>query len=406
LTKAAGDSHLVSRDVQVAPYACRTFGSIDDVDAGAWQQVCRDGKASIFMDLRFVAAVETGMKDHCRFWYVIIDAPDGRPAACACLTEMTIDLLDFTDPRVAWVIRSGPKILSRFRHLKTLFCSLPGSPGEKSIAFTDVGDSAAILSVLDAEMDRLATAAGAEVVIYKEFSDGDLPTMDPLLKCGYRRIPIPPMHVLDASFGSFADYCAALRARYRMQITRSTKKLKNSGVDSLVLTDPEEILRVYTPAVHAMYCNMVAKSDLKVETLSIDYYRQLTARLAGQVDLVVLRKDSRIVGFGWCLRETSTYHMMYAGIDYALNGEYDLYFNLMFAGFDRALRSNVRKINVGQTATVFKSRMGCYSEARHVYVKGVGHLMSTLLYYGAKLLVIKKPSNPPSDIFKQATESH
>lgn len=385
-----------------AAYTCRVFDTIDNVDLEAWRSVCAEGGASTFMDPRFIAAVETGMKETCQFRYVIVDAQNGRPAACACLTEMTIDLLDFTDPRVAWVIRRGPKMLSRFRQLKVLFCSLPGSPGEKSIAFATAGDRSQSLAVLDAEMEKLAAKSGMDAVIYKEFSESDLQAMDPLLGRGYRRIEVPPMHGLEPSFKSFADYCAALRARYRMQITRSTKKLKNSGIESLILTDPEEILRVYTPEVHAMYCSMVAKSDLKVETLSIDYYRELTKRLAGQVDLVVLRKDSRIVGFGWCMRDPLAYHMMYAGIDYELNADFDLYFNLMFAGFDRALRSGLPKINVGQTATVFKSRMGCYSEPRHVYVKGVGRLMSALFYYGAKFLVVQKPSSPPSDIFKRA----
>jgi predicted N-acyltransferase len=225
--------------------------------------------------------------------------------------------------------------------------------------------------------------------------------MKPLLAAGYRCIDIPPMHCLEPSFESFAQYCAALRANYRMQITRSTKKLKNSGIEQWVLTDPEEILRVYTPDVHAMYCKMVAKSDLKVEILPIEYYRELTSRLAGQVDFVALVKDSKIIGFGWCLRDKSTYHMMYAGIDYDLNHAFDLYFNLMFAGFDRALRAGLAKINVGQTATVFKARMGCYSEPRYVFIKGVGPLMSRLFYYGANFLVIKKPSNPPSNIFKR-----
>jgi predicted N-acyltransferase len=382
-------------------FACRVFNSIDEVDLEAWQSVCRDSGASVFLDPRFIAAVETSMKQNCRFWYVIVDDDEGRPAACACLTATTINLLDFTDPRVAFVIRHGPKFLSRFKQLKVLFCSLPGSPGEKSIAFTSKAASAQILAALDAVMDRLAAEHGAEVVIYKEFSPDDLDAMKPALSHGYRCIEIPPMHCLEPSFADFAHYCAALRANYRMQITRSTKKLRNSGIGPVVFVDPQDILRVYTPDIHAMYREMVAKSDLKVEVLPIEYYRQLTLRLAGQIELVALARDSKIIGFGWCLRDASTYHMMYAGINYDLNREFDIYFNLMFAGFDRALRARVAKINVGQTATVFKARMGCYSEPRYVFIKGVGPLMSRLFYYGANFLVIKKPSNPPSDIFKR-----
>ena len=381
-------------------YNCRVFNSIDEVDRAAWRRVCEQAQASIFLDPRFAAAVETGMKENCRFWYVIVDGNDGCPAACACLTATTINLLDFTDPRLAWIIRYGPG-LSRFKQLKVLFCSLPGSPGEKSIAFASRPSDPAVLDALDAFMDRLAAETGVDAVIYKEFAPDDLDEMRPLLLRGYRRVEIPGMHCLEPSFEDFAQYCAALRANYRMQITRSTKKLRNSGIEAVVLTDPQDILKVYTPDVHAMYCEMVGKSDLKVEVLTIEYYRQMTMRLAGQIELVTLMRDSKIVGFGWCLRDVTTYHMMYAGIDYGLNQQFDLYFNLMYAGFDRALRAGVAKINVGQTATVFKARMGCYSEPRHVYMKGVGPLMSKLFYYGANFLVIKKPSNPPSDIFKR-----
>jgi hypothetical protein len=62
----------------------------------------------------------------CRFWYVIVYDGNGRPAACACLTAMTIDLADLADPRLAWIIRRMPQLLSRFRKLKLFICGLPG----------------------------------------------------------------------------------------------------------------------------------------------------------------------------------------------------------------------------------------------------------------------------------------
>ena len=152
-----------------------------------------------------------------------------------------------------------------------------------------------------------------------------------------------------------------------------------------------------------MYRHMVLKSDVKVEVLPIAYYLAMVDRLQGQLELVTFIKDARVIAFGWCLHDEQVYHMMYAGLDYSLNNEFDLYFNLMYAGYDRALQSGAATINVGQTATVFKSRMGCYSEPRYIFAKGLGPLMSGLFYYGADILVIKKPSNPPSDIFKKAT---
>lgn len=379
-------------------YSHRVFDSIDEIDLTAWQRVCSESGASIFMDPRFIAGVEASMRQSCRFWYVII-YDEGRPVACAGLAAMTIDLADLSDPRLGWVIRRMP-VLSRFQKLKVLFCSLPGSPGEKSLALTQTKGSTQILSVLDGVMHDIAKDTGTDVIVYKEFVENDLQWMNALLEAGYRCIPIPPMHTFSHSFSDFAQYCAALKTRYRQQINRSVRKLKNAGIGQAVVTDPKEILRLYTPEVHNMYCQMVDKSDVKLEVLPIEYFHQLTVRLGPEADLIALSKDSRIVAFGWGLHDGSTYHMTYAGLDYRLNHEFDLYFNLMYAGFDRAFRKGVATINAGQTAAAFKARIGCDFVPLYLFAKGLGPMMSRLFYYGARLLVIHKSSSPPSDVFK------
>src|SRR6476620_3315933 len=121
------------------PYTNRVFNSIDEVDLAAWERVRSESGGSIFMDPRFIASVETSMKEDCRFWYVIVYDGDGRPAACAYLTAMTIDLAGLADPRLASIIR--PRGLTRLRRLKLFICGLPGSPGEKNLALTSLGSS-------------------------------------------------------------------------------------------------------------------------------------------------------------------------------------------------------------------------------------------------------------------------
>lgn len=375
-----------------ATYAARIFHSAAEISRPDWQQVCAGAAAPIFMDLRFVEATEAALKPACRFWFVIVYAGE-EPVACAALTAMAVDFTDFGDPRVTWLVKYNP-LLRRFRAMKVLFCSMPGSPGDRSIAFSPAADNARVLAVLDDLMVGVATKAGLDAVIFKEFSPPEADAMKPLLGLGYLRVEVPPMHLLDPAFANFADYTAALRTRYRQQVNKSTRKLKGSGIVSTVLTDPDEILRRYTDDTHAMYREMTLKSDLRLEVLPAEYYRELVRRMPGQVELIAMIKDDRLIAFGWCLYDETTYHMMYAGLDYRLNKDFDLYFNLMYAGFDRALRRGAQRIHVGQTATVFKSRMGCFSEERTIYTKGVGFFMSRLFRYGSSLLVIKKPSNP------------
>src|SRR5262245_63824515 len=174
-------------------YSYRVFDSIADVELAAWQRVCAESSASIFMDTRFIASVEASMKPSCRFWYVII-YDDGRPVACAGLSTMAVNLAELADPRLAWVLRHIP-VLSKLQKLNVLFCSLPGSPGEKSLALIRPDESAQVISVLDRIMHDLAKQNGMDVIVYKEFRDSDLTWMNPLLAARYRRIPSPPMHV-------------------------------------------------------------------------------------------------------------------------------------------------------------------------------------------------------------------
>lgn len=384
-------------------YSYRVFDSIDDVDLSAWNRVRSEGGASIFMDPRFIAGLESSMKQGCRFWYVVI-YDDGRPVACAGLAAMTIDLAELSDRRLAWVIKRIP-VVSGLQKLKVLFCSLPGSPGEKSLALTQPKESAQILSVLDGVMHDIAKDGGMDAIVYKEFGENDLEWTNPLLEAGYRCIPIPPMHVFRHSFSDFGEYCSALKTRYRQQVNRSVRKLKSAGIEKMVLTDAGEILKLYTPEVHDMYHQMVAKSDVKVEVLPIEYFHQTVRRLSPEADLIALFKDKRIIAFGWALHDGPTYHMTYAGLDYRLNREFDLYFNLMYAGLDRAFRKGAATINAGQTAAAFKARIGCDFAPLYLFAKGLGPVMSRFLYYGAGLLVIQKPSSPPLDVFKNQSDS-
>jgi hypothetical protein len=382
------------------PYTYRLFDSFDDVDLAAWGQVCSECGTSIFMDPRFIGAVETTMRQSYRFWYVIVYQDDGRPVACACLTAMTIDLADFAPPRVASIMRWLPGALSRFRNLKVFICGLPGLPADKAMAVPSSSAGPQIFAVLDGLICDLAAQARSDGIIYKEFGNDDLECLNPLLGLGYRRVPTPPMHFFQPSFDDFSQYCDALKTRYRQQVNRSTRKLKQPGIQLSILTDAEEIVRSYTSEVHALYYQMVAKAEMKMEVLPIEFFHQLTLRLKDEIELIVISKDSKVIGFGWCLHAGPNYYMLYAGLDYQFNSEFDVYFNLHYAAFDRALRKRVSKIHVGQSANAFKARIGCYSEPLYAFTKGLGPLMSRVVHYGTALLVAQTPAIPPSNIFK------
>ena len=177
------------------------------------------------------------------------------------------------------------------------------------------------------------------------------------------------------------------------------RKLKDGGIEQSVLTHPEEILRAYTPEVHDLYLQMVAKAEANFEVNPIEYFRQLALQLNGKVDFITFFKDFKVVAFAWGLQDGSTYRVIYAGLDQQLNRELDLYFNIVYAVFDRAFRKGAERIDFGQTATAFKARIGCHSEPLYVFARGLGPLMSRFFYHVGGLVVVRRPPVPSYRIF-------
>jgi Peptidogalycan biosysnthesis/recognition len=381
-------------------YSYRIFDSIEHLDLTEWQRIQASFNASIFTDPRFIAAVEVSIKQVERFWYIVLYDEGGVPIACTSASAMTVDLADLADPGLARFIRHTPLVSSWLRRLKLLIGGLPIGTGHSTLALAQPSASAQILPILDGIICDLATEVRADAIVYKEFGETDLTWTEPLLDLGYYRIPTPPMHFFRPVFQDFSHYCAALKAHYRQQINRSKRKLRDAGLEIIVLSNQEEILRAYTPEVHALYQQMADRATIKVEVLPIEFLHQLTLRLNGQVELIAIRKEARIVAFGWNIHAQSSYHAMYGGLDYHLNHEFDLYFNLIYAMLDCALGKRVSRIEVGLGGDAFKAKIGCYCEPLYVFVKGRRPLMWLIVRAAGRLLIAHKPAAAPFHIFK------
>jgi predicted N-acyltransferase len=384
-------------------YTYRIFDSIDDVDLADWERLRHEAKASPFTDPRFVGAVEASMTANCRFQHVIVDDGGGRPVAFACLTIMTIDVADFADEGLLkQIVRRMPASLSRLRYFKTIVCGLPISTGHGMVALAPQCDGPQVFALLEKIIGALAAETKANTLVYKEFENSDLTWTRPLLDLGYHRSATPPAYFLEGKFKSLDDYCAALRSHYRKQIKRSIRKREQAGVEIKVLTNADEIVKVYTDETHGLYHQMRERARVKYEALSIDFLHELARRISGPIHLITLVRASRIVAFGWCMQGENSYHMMYAGVDSALDDEMDLYFNLHYAALDRALRSGVSRIELGVTADAFKARLGCHAEPLHFFTKGIGFMTSLMVRYGSGLMLNSGPAIPSFDVYKAA----
>jgi predicted N-acyltransferase len=202
------------------------------------------------------------------------------------------------------------------------------------------------------------------------------------------------------SFPSLAAYCDALKRHYRSNIRSSQHKFERAGCRVVHLEDPAEIRRVYTPEVHRLYEAVVSRADLKLEVLPHRFFVELAGQLPGRATLRVVYRHDRVVAFVWGLGSGPEYHGLFCGIDYEHNAACDLYFNVVYQDLDYAFRRGSRRITLGQTAEGFKSRLGCTGQARYLYARGAGPLLSWVLRRSAGFLFPPRPVVPAHDVFK------
>ena len=381
-------------------YSSRIFDSIDQVDLSEWQRIRSACNGSIVGDPRFIAAVEAGITQADRLWCVVLYDDAGTAVACTSAAAITMDLADLADPRLARIIRLAPPPFSRVRHLKLVFCGLPIATGLHTLALAPRSESSRILPELDRVVGELASTVKADGIVYREFPSDDLPWTRPLLELGYHQFATPPSYTFRSTFEDFAQYCAALRHHYRNQIVHSRRKLREAGLEFAVLSSPEEIVQAYTSEVHALYHQVADRAALKVEILPIKFLRELTSRMSGQIELLAIRRGTEIIAFSWCMEAGSTYYTMCAGLDYRLNEQFDLYFNLLYGLLDRGLQKRAWTIVFGIGSDTFKRRLGCDAAPLYFFAKGRGPVMSSVVRSAGKLLFAPQPAAAPFNIFK------
>jgi len=346
----------------------------------------------MFMGPRFLRAVEIGFERAGRFRHLIAYDGDSGPVGWASSCAFPVDLGTLATAGLRKGLGALRKALPRAGRFTILFVGLPVSLGQNHLALAPGADVAATLGALDDVLVDVGARDGASFIIWKDFTDDEADRLAPLLRLGYRRADLPPMHEFPPRFPDFASHCEALRSNYRKPIRRSLRKFERAGLNAAHLRDPEEILRVYTPEAHRLYEAVVARSSTKLEVLPREFFRELVQQFPGGVSLTVVRSGDRIVAFNWALFEGATHHFMFCGIDYSVASESDLYFNLMYRQLDDALRLKPATIKLGQTADVFKARLGCVSRRLHLFVKPCNRLASVVLRSGFQWLF---PAPPP-----------
>lgn len=216
-------------------------------------------------------------------------------------------------------------------------------------------------------LDHLSGLAGLKLILNSSAST--LP--------GFTTGQTLPDWRLHLDWMSFDQYMNSMRSHYRRRIRQALNRCLEVQVKSLT---PDE----FDEKWYALYLQVYRRSAYKLEKLTPDFFQRMAA------DIDVFENAGGIpLGFTQTKRNGGELIFMFGGINYNLQADYDLYWNMMMHVVAKGIRSECSSIDLGQTGDIAKSRIGATSELRNFHAAHSSKLINALVQRTAERLSYK-----------------
>lgn len=173
-----------------------------------------------------------------------------------------------------------------------------------------------------------------------------------------------PTLILPIAFTSFEDYKRKLRSHYRYRIQKAEERFRT--------IETREHIKI-NEQLYKLYERVYEKSPYKLEKVSYEYFRDFEAQIDG------FYIGDRPIGFCQYKHIGDVMYFMFCGIDYDLLTSYDTYYNMLLHLINKAILSEAKRLNFGQTTEDIKGKLGGQVERRWMVVYHNNRIICGLL---------------------------
>lgn len=358
---------------------CR-HSSIHEIPADLWDGLGQDGHQPYHAH-RLIRAVQDARVADSRFW-VLVFWEGERPVASAVLSAFTVSLDIFLGKGLQKLAALARRRFPSFLRIDVLFCGLPVSLGQSNLVIASSTPTQPVLELLAAEMKTISREEGLRFLCVKEFKASELSEVQGLERLGFFRGHSIPCMTLHLRWRSFDEYLGSLRHPYRRHILRSLAKMgmQRPQVHAFspdALDDPQPRLVLGGPEVMSpgcffqLYRNVMARAETRLETLNEAFFERLWLELGQDLQILAAVAGGKILGAALLLKTGTILHFMLVGLPEARETRHDIYFNLVYAICDQAMRQGCRQLNLGQTAYWKKQQIGGEPEDVFLFFKAL-----------------------------------
>lgn len=365
--------------------------SIDYLDSIQWNAVV--GNKSLFLSQPYLRVLEQAGPDNLLQRYALIFR--GRKPVAAVAAQSVIVSLS----RVSQKAKKG-RAAARLEKVqeKMLICGNLLSWGMHGIAFAPNEDPTALWPAIAESLYRLRRAdklfGDTDLIMVKDIPNAYAAGASALSRFSYRQLETEPNMVLDISskWRTYEDYLASLTSRYRKQAKQIDKEVAAAGFQVELLSGPDEVAR-HGERLHELYLQTHYNARLRLVTLSPEFLPTLAAQLGQDLRCTIVRRDDQLLGFVTTVRDGETAVGYYVGFDRKANADVPIYFRLLQAVVDDAIKFDCRSLSLGRTALEPKARLGARPDPFRIWIRHRIPMLNVLVR--ALLHTISHHDEPP-----------
>ena len=356
------DSHRVRHSP--TGYGFALSDSVEYLDAARWDALT--ARDSLFLSRRYLRALEEAGPENMSQRYAMIFR--GREAvAVVAAQSITVSAARVRKtPRHETLASALERVQERM-----LVCGNLLSWGMHGVAFADGEDRALLWPAVAEALYRLRRAdklsGDTDLVMVKDISDEHLAETAALAKYSYRQLETDPNMMLEISprWRSYEDYLASLNSKYRKTCRQIDKEVEAAGCRVEALSDVEQ----HAGTLYELYMQTHRNARLRLVTLRPSFFPTLAARLGDEMRWTVVKRDEELLGFVTTLKDGDTAVGYYIGFDRPANAEFPIYFRLLQAVVDDAIKLGCSRLSLGRTALEPKARLGARPEPMRVWIR-------------------------------------
>ncbi len=347
--------------------------SILAFDAQEWNAALPEEEPQLRHDFLF-AAQSSGMMKRPRYLAV---SHQGRIAGVAVVFQSEIDLLTLAAPSLKqWAarVRKGP--MKRLGILRAHTCGPIITNCRPNLALAPQLEGAEREKVARQLVEAVEGLSGPGLRLFFELPDESVTQFGPALRTSgfVQAASLPGTRIdIEQDWHSLDDYTGAMRKLYRRAVRDDQER--STSLDIRVETNFGHLAE----EAHALYSQVLARAEATFEELTPAFFRALGDCECARLVTAREKATGRLVGIELLMETRAGVQDLYTGVDYAVNDDYNVYFNLIYPAIALACERGVSHVSTGQTSYKFKSRLGVQGFRLSLFIKHHNGLVNFLL---------------------------